>query len=311
MATTHHLSDTLVHYTWDKSIPSRLTVNSGDTVIFECQDATGGVKVPWKPVAEQPTPIPRGHALTGPVWMNGAKPGDTLVIEVLDFQLKGWGFTHFRPGAGLLQEEFDYPYLHHWDLSSGQYADLKPGVRVPLDPFLGCMGVAPAGDPSKTGPPREFGGNMDVRHLTKGSTLYLPIQVEGALFSCGDGHAAQGDGEVCISAIECPLTATLRFSLWKDHSIVEPQFMKPGALTPKSDRDGYFAVTAYATDLMEGTKKAIRFMIDHLVRRHNLTREEAYVLCSVAVDLKISEVVDAPHWVVSAYLPMCLFATDG
>jgi acetamidase/formamidase len=147
---------------------------------------------------------------------------------------------------------------------------------------------------------------MDVKQLTKGSTLYLPIQVEGALFSAGDGHAAQGDGEVCITAIETTMTATLRLSIVRDRAIDGPQF-QTHALASRTVGGGHYATTGIAPDLMEACRAAVRAMIAHLVSARGLTREEAYVLCSVAVDLKVSEIVDAPNWVVSAFLPLAIF----
>jgi acetamidase/formamidase len=179
---------------------------------------------------------------------------------------------------------------------------------VPLAPFLGVMGVAlSAPGEHSTIPPRAQGGNMDVKHLVAGSTLYLPVAVAGALFSCGDGHAAQGDGEVCITAIETTMSATLRLSLRRDHPIGGPELETPNA---GAQAGRHYVTTGIAPDLMEASKAAVRAMIAHLGTAHGLSREEAYVLCSVAVDLKISEVVDAPNWVVSAFLPQSLFRPD-
>jgi acetamidase/formamidase len=181
-------------------------------------------------------------------------------------------------------------------------------VRVPLEPFLGVMGVALA-EPGEhsTIPPRASGGNMDIKQLTAGTTLYLPVFVDGALFSAGDGHAAQGDGEVCITAIETTMTATLRFSIERDRALGGPEFETTRPLSPRTNAGHHYVTTGIAPDLMDASKDAIRAMIQHLVKVRSLTREEAYVLSSVAVDLKISEVVDAPNWVVSAFLPLAIF----
>jgi acetamidase/formamidase len=246
--------------------------------------------------------------LTGPVLVQGATPGDVLQVEILDLVPGELGYTSFRPGLGLLPEDFPDPYLHIWDLRNGQYGELKPGIRVPFEPFLGVMGTAldEAGEHA-TGPPRKNGGNADVKQLTRGATLYLPVWVDGALFSCGDGHAAQGDGEVCISAIETSMTATLRFTLRRDFSLEEPEFQTGGPLSPRTNTGPYYATMGIAPDLMEATKKAVRKMLVYLVREHGLTREEAYILSSVALDLKISEIVDAPNWVVSAFMPLSIF----
>jgi len=250
----------------------------------------------------------RVYPLAGPVAVAGARPGDALEIEMLELVAGSWGWSGINPGFGLLPEEASEPYLHVWDLSAGTTTDLRPGIRIPLDPFCGTIGVAPEVPGSHpVMPPGRFGGNMDIRHLTRGATLLLPVRVEGALFSCGDPHAAQGDGEVCVSAIETPMRARLRFRLRKGLSIPAPQFTVPGPLTPKYDRRGYYVTTGIAPDLMEAARAATRAMLDHLVQSYGLRRQEAYILSSVAVDLKISEVVDAPNWIVSAYLPLALF----
>ena len=320
---THHLDATVRHYVWDNSIPPRIEIDSGDTVVFECKDAGDGSYTWDSTVADVmaraeatrlereslgPGKAARGHALTGPVRVRGAKPGHVLQVEILDLVPGELGYTSFRPGSGLLTEDFPDPYLHIWDLRNGAYGELKPGIRVPFEPFLGVMGTAldEAGEHA-TGPPRKNGGNADVKQLTKGTTLYLPVWVAGALFSCGDGHAAQGDGEVCISAIETSMTATLRFTLRTDFSLEEPEFQTGGPLSPKTNIGPYYATMGIAPDLMEATKKAVRKMLAYLVREHGLTREEAYVLSSVALDLKISEIVDAPNWVVSAFMPLSIF----
>ncbi|MFN8637159.1 MAG: acetamidase/formamidase family protein [Chloroflexota bacterium] len=308
---THHLDASVRHYNWDNSIPPRIEIESGDTVVFSCNDASDGY-YSWDSTAQDMMSRPvvplKGHALTGPVYVKGAKPGDVLQVEILNLVPGEMGYTSFRDGRGLIPEDFEKPYLHIWDLRNGQYGELKPGVRVPFEPFLGVMGVALDEDGAHTtGPPRKNGGNADVKQLTAGTTLYLPVWVEGALFSCGDGHAAQGDGEVCISAIETSMTATLRFTLRRDFSLEEPEFMVGGALSPRTSQGPYYAVMGIAPDLMEASKKAVRKMIAYLVRAHGLTREEAYVLCSVAVDLKVSEIVDAPNWVVSAFVPLNIF----
>jgi acetamidase/formamidase len=241
------------------------------------------------------------------VFLKGARPGDALVVEILELRPGSWGWTGINPPAGLLPE-FTEPYLKIWSLSSDTHTDLRHDISIPLDPFCGTMGVAPdeAGSFS-VAPPGKFGGNMDIRHLTSGSTLLLPVWVEGGLFSCGDAHAVQGDGEVCISAIEAPMRARLRFGLRKGLRLPSPQFATPGPLVSKFEAAGYYATTGIGPDLMEGARAAMRAMIEHLTRTYTLSREDAYVLCSVAVDLKISEVVDAPNWIVSAYLPLSIF----
>ena len=307
--TVHQLDCDVVHYVWDNGIPPRLEIESGDTVVFRCRDAGDGFYTWSSTATDVPKRIAKGHPLTGPVRVKGARTGDVLQVEILDLVPGELGFTQFRPGRGLLSEDFPEPYLKLWDIANGEYGEFKPGIRVPLEPFLGVMGVAldEAGE-HLTAPPRKNGGNLDVKQLTAGSTLYLPIWVDGALFSCGDGHAAQGDGEVCITAIETSMTATLRLTLRQDFSLEEPEFRTGGPLSPRTNVGPYHATTGISPDLMEATKKATRAMIGYLAREHGLTREEAYALASVAVDLKISEIVDAPNWVVSAFLPLSIFA---
>jgi acetamidase/formamidase len=208
---------------------------------------------------------------------------------------------------GLLPEDFEDPGLHVWDLE-GDVGHFVDGIEVPLDPFPGVIGVAPseAGE-HDTLPPRASGGNMDVKHMTAGSTVYLPVEVEDALFSVGDCHAAQGDGEVCVTGIEAPMFVTARFDVRSDMDIEQPQFETRGPFTPTGRDEPMYGTTGISDDLMEATKKAVRHMIDHLHEERGLTRGEAYLLCSAAVDLKISEVVDAPNWTVSAYLPESIF----
>ena len=304
----HYLSAERVHHAWDNSLPPLLEIESGDEVTFQTRDAADGYYTPASTAEDARRRVFRGHPLTGPVWVRGARPGHVLEVEVREVQPGPWGWTAILLGRGLLPEDFTEPYLHQWDLAGRDTAVLRPGVEVPLDPFCGILGVALA-EPGQhsTMPPRQTGGNMDVKQLTAGARLYLPVEVEGALFSCGDAHAAQGDGEVCLTAIETTATATLRFRLHDTFRIAEPQFRTAGPLGPRTNMGPYYATTGFSNDLMEASRKAVRYMIEYLGREHELTREEAYVLCSVAVDLRISEVVDAPHWIVTAFLPESVF----
>jgi acetamidase/formamidase len=156
-------------------------------------------------------------------------------------------------------------------------------------------------------PPRKNGGNMDIKQLTAGSTLYLPVWVDGALFSVGDTHAIQGDGEVCVTAVEMSGRVTARFGLERGRHLTEPQLRTTRAPSAAAPAGSWFATTAHGPDLFAASQQAVRYMIDHLVRERGLSREEAYILCSVTVDLKISEIVDAPNWIVSAFLPEGVF----
>ena len=250
----------------------------------------------------------RVYPLAGPLSIKDAEPGDTLEIEVVDIHTEGWGWTAIIPGTGLLPEDFPDAYLKIFDLSAGDHTHFNDDIVLPIDPFLGTMGVCPdVSDKPMIMPPGNFGGNLDTRQLVRGSRLFLPVECTGALFSCGDAHAAQGDGEVCVTGIECPMYSVLRFELHKGYEIPAPQFQTPGELTPLSEGAGWFATTGVGPDLMQNAKDAVRAMITHLGREHGLEPAEAYALCSLAVDLKISEVVDQPNWVVSAHLPLSIF----
>jgi acetamidase/formamidase len=303
----HLVSKGQFHNKWDRNLPPVAEILPGDAVIFETQDVSGGQIEPGSSAADlRNLDYDQIHPLAGPVLVRGAKPGDVLEVEILELKPDIWGWTGIWPFT-LLQQEFPKPYIRHWDLSSGTETQLGADIVIPLDPFCGVMGVAPV----QTGkisvlPPGRYGGNMDIRHLTKGATLFLPIEVEGALFSAGDCHATQGDGEVC-SGIETSMIVTLRFSIRKGHSIRGPQFLTRGPLTDKYDHAGYYGTTGIGPDLLEAAREATRAMVEHLVGTRNLSPEDAYILCSVAVDLKISQVVNFPNWVVSAYLPLSIF----
>ena len=309
--------DEHVHFAWDNGLDPVLRVEPGDVVAFECRDATNGILDADSTLDDlyemRESGGAGGHALTGPVAVEGAEPGDTLAVDLLDFEHEGYGVSYFYPGEdgwGLLSEDFPDAGLHVWELE-GDVGHFVDGIEVPLDPFSGNLGVAPAeeGEHSTT-PPRRVGGNLDVKHLTAGSTLYLPVEVAGALFSLGDCHGAQGDGEVCVTGIEAPMTVTARLRLVPDTEIDGPQFETTGPYSPFEPDEPMYATTGIAADLMEATKDAVRAMIDHLGSAHGLSLDEAYVLCSAIVDLKINEVVDKPNWVVSAYLPTGIFPDE-
>jgi acetamidase/formamidase len=309
--TTHLLDHDQVHQEWNNALPPRLTVDPGDTVVFETRDAANRFysKASTHDDVISRGPF-RGHPLTGPVAIRGARPGDTLVVHVVDVQpALDWGWTSIRPGRGLLPEaDFPKPFLQIWDLSDRRHARMGTRVAVPIAPFPGVMGVAldePGGH--STMPPRRAGGNMDIKQLVAGATLYLPVLVDGALFSVGDAHAAQGDGEVCVTAVEMMGRVTLRFDLQSGRRIAEPQLRTPEPPSAATSRGPHYATTAHGPDLFASSQQAVRYMIDHLVETRGLSREEAYVVCSVAVDLKISEIVDAPNWIVSAFLPEVVF----
>ena len=296
------------HFGWDNSLRPALEAEPGQSVEFEVSDASGGQLSRESNRADVGSlDFSRVNPVTGPVFVKGAHPGDVLEVEILDFGPLSWGWTGIVPGFGLLADEFPEPYLKIWDLSR-QWAQFAPGIEVPLKPFPGTIGVAlPEPGVHSVVPPRQNGGNMDIRHLTRGTRLLLPVWVEGALFSLGDTHAAQGDGEVCGTAIEAPMSIAVRFQLHQGPSLQEPRYIIAGPPTPEADAKGYYVTTGFAPDLKQAAQKAVCYQIEHLVSEYGLSREEAYALCSVAVDLRISEVVDAPHWLVSAFLPRAIF----
>ncbi|MDR3737557.1 MAG: acetamidase/formamidase family protein [Terracidiphilus sp.] len=288
------------HSVWDRSIPARLHAEPGDTVEFECVDASGAQVKPGMSV-EDYLKIDRAriHSLTGPIWVEGAEPGDVLQIDVLATRHSGWGWTSVVEGLGFLKDRFQTPYLFHWNLEGEVTRSLAPAV-VPVRPFLGVMGVARADNGSfRTRPPGPFGGNLDVRELCAGSTLYLPVYNKGALFSCGDGHAAQGDGEVCINGIECPLDASLRFHLHKRQPLAGPIVESSDATAPDSIADSWVVVET-GSDLADAARAATNRMIDLLVSRWGFSDVNAYLLCSVALKLRLSQVVNEPIHTVSA-----------
>ncbi len=303
----HYLDGSITQPFWDNSIEPRLEIESGDTIIFDCPEPCGQVTPEWTDEDLANISFDPIHALIGSVYVKGAKPGDTLQIDMLDFQHKGWGWSGHLQGFGLLAEDFDNAYIHHWDLDGDKCLFNVNDIMLPFEPFCGTMGVAPK-EPGRinTIPPRFNGGNIDIRDVGPGAKVWIPIFVDGALFACGDCHSSQGDGELCGTGIESPMTVTLRLSSRNDISINELQFQTAGPLT-KKDKKGYHATTAHGPDLMENTKNATRYMIEWLVNNMIMTRSQAYVLCGQAVDLKISEVVDAPNWIVSAYLPLSIF----
>lgn len=280
----------------------RLHVEPGDEVQIECVDASGGQVRPGMSTEEYLT-IDRAriHALTGPVWIDGAEPGDVLAIDVLATRHCGWGWSSTVEGLGFLKDRFRETYLFQWVLDGESTASLYPAI-VPVRPFLGVMGVARAEEGSfRTRPPGPFGGNLDVRELCAGSRLYLPVFNRGALFSCGDGHAAQGDGEVCINGIECPLDVTLRFHLHKQQPLRGPLVESSDAAAPDSATDAWVVVET-GTDLAETARAATGRMIDLLTSRWGFSEIHAYLLCSVAMRLRLSQVVNEPVHTVSAAL---------
>jgi acetamidase/formamidase len=304
-----HVGRDQYHLAWDRSIEPILTVGSGEVVEIDALDASCGQITASSTDADLAAlDFSRVDQVNGPIGVEGAEPGDSLEVELLDFQAADWGWTASIPGFGLLADDFPDAALRITPLG-GQAAEFLPGVRIPLAPFCGELGVAPR-EPGahSTIPPTEFGGNMDTRHLTAGTRLYLPVSASGARFSLGDGHAAQGDGEVCGTAIETPMLARVRLTVRKDVHVTAPEFLTPGPLASSTNTGPWYATDGVAADLMTAARDATRRMIEYLGREHGIAPIDAYLLCSVAVDLKVSEVVDAPNWIVTAYCPLSIFS---
>jgi acetamidase/formamidase len=302
----YQLDDSITQPFWDNSVEPRLTVSPGDVVTIECAEPIGQVTPEWTDEDFRQADPSKAHALTGSIAVNGAEPGDALVVEILDMSHKGWGWSGHMPGFGLLADEFDSHHIRHWTLESGECIFPVGGVSVPIDPFPGVVGVALAESGRlDTFPPRSNGGNIDTKDLGVGSTVWIPVQVPRALFAIGDCHAAQGDGEVCGTGVEAPMTVTARFDLAKNAEIAEVQIRRRG---PRHAVDGEWHITtAHGPNLMEDAKQATRYMIDWLGTHYDLEPSDAYLICSVAGNLHISEVVDAPNWVVSMHMPLSIF----
>jgi formamidase len=348
------------HNRWHPDIAPLIEVDPGEEVVLETRDASDCQIKPGMTVVELTNLDAKvAHPLTGPVYIKGARPGDLLEIEYLDILPQPHGWTRNRPGAGFLRDLFTEPYLAHWDIKDGWATSPQiPGVRIPNGSFMGTAGIAPSRaqleawsrreaalvarggiaflpDPQdavpargpiaeeglRTLPPRENCGNVDAKQLTKGSRLLIPVNVEGALYSAGDGHFAQGDSECCITAIEMGATAVVRFRLQAGeaarHHIRWPRFAHPGYfVAPEWAAPRNFIATMGMPIRQDGTQEgedltlaarnALINMIE-LLQERGWSREQAYIICSVAVDLRISNVVDLPNVTVSAFLPEDIF----
>jgi acetamidase/formamidase len=304
------------HYAAD--VKPALTVHSGDTVTIQTLSTCGSLErlisrgVSPDKIPSYTDPIykeypekdkgPGGHILTGPVAIEEAEPGDTLEVQILDvkidadFACNGFGLHH-----GFLPMEFPYSRSRIIALDrTKMIGHFAPGIDIPLHPFFGSMGVAPANGRIDSNPPFSHAGNMDNKELVAGTTLYIPVAAKGALFEAGDGHAGQGNGEVDITAMETYLTGTFKFVVHKHQELSWPR-----AETPK-----YFITMGFSPDLKEATEHALRDMIDYLVTEKHMTRDDAYMLCSVAVDMDITELVDG-NVGVHAMLPKYIFTNKG
>lgn len=308
--TVHTLDDALenLHGFFSRTLQPRLRIASGDTVVYRTRNA-GWNDIP--PGQTEPTgqrPEGAGHALSGPVFIAGAAPGDTLEVRIKEIVPLDWGYNAHRPGnpdarvRGLLGGEPDdvtAPYFRHLSIDwRRKVSEIQPGITVPLHPFMGIYAVSPDEDgPVPTAFPGAFGGNMDCKELVAGTTLYLPVFVPGALFSTGDGHAAQGDGEVNVTGIEAGMERVeLQFVVRKDLKIA-----RPCAETPT-----HLIFLGFGGDLDAALLVAARDVMRYLVDARGLTWDEAYSLASIAIDFRITQVVDGPRGV-HAMLPKELF----
>jgi acetamidase/formamidase len=319
MSHTFHVAAKSHSFFWDNSLTPVLTVDSGSEVSFDLLDGGNNQFTASSTSSDVANfDFAQGDPAIGPVYINGAEPGDVLKIEFLSLKTASYGWTAIFPGSaafGLLADEFPEPALKIWDLethANDGFAVFKDGIHIPIKPFLGVAGLAhqEKGQYS-TIPPYDTGGNIDCKHITVGSTLYLPVKVKGALFSCGDGHAAQGDGEVCGTAIETPMKTTIRLTVEKGKSwVVSPHYLtsvKHEEHAAKVETKGAYAALGIDANLREASRKALRGLINWLVGEKGLTREESYILASVAADLKIAEAVDMPHYAVACSLPLSVF----
>jgi len=295
------------HGVWDRDLEPALELEDGDIVELQVPDASRDQIGERAVVADLASvDFDLMNPVAGPVFVRGARPGDVLEVEVLEVRTRAWGWTAIVPGFGLLADDFPEAWLRISRIEDGRVL-FGDRLQLPSRPFPGTIGVAPESPgPHSVIPPSRFGGNIDVRHLTAGATLFLPVGVEGALFSAGDGHAAQGDGEVCGSAIETGMEMALRLGIRRDMRIDAPQLLVPTVAPPVAG--SLHITTGVADDLHQAARGAARAMIDLLSDRFGLTPEEAYALTSVAGDLRIHEIVNAPRWVVGMALPAAVLA---
>ena len=308
----HSVSADAAAFVWDNAAAPVLEVESGATVELEAADASGG-QLSARSTKEDVAQLDLGkvNPITGPVYVKGAKPGDVLAVEILELRPHDWGWTAIIPGFGLLADEFPEPWLNvsHVD-PDNKRVKFADDITLPFAPFPGTIGVAPE-EPGQHSvvPPTKWGGNMDIKHLRAGTMLFLPIAVDGALFSVGDTHAAMGDAEVCGTAVETAMDIAVRLTIRSDITARYPQYHVPAGQLAATEQSSYHVCAGVHSDLLEATREATRAIIDHIVERYGRAREEAYAIASVAVDLRIHEVVDVPNWVVGAFLPEAIFTS--
>jgi acetamidase/formamidase len=299
------------HFGWDNSNVPAERVAPGSTILFHCHDSSAGQLGPSSTLQDVINlDFGKINPVSGPIYIDGAEPGDAVKVTIDSFKPSGFGWTANIPGFGLLADQFKDPALIVWKYDTESMAPAAWGssAAIPLKPFAGTIGNALA-EPGlhSVVPPRRVGGNLDIRDLAAGTTLYLPVEVAGALFSVGDTHAAQGDGEVCGTAIESPMDVILTLDLVKGANLKTPRFTTPGPVTRHLDAKGYEATTGIGPDLMAASRDSVSNMIDLLCATRGISAVDAYMLCSTCGDLRISEIVDMPNWVVSFYFPRCVF----
>jgi acetamidase/formamidase len=285
-------------------------IRDGDILELDLVGSSGGqLTKDSKPRDVSGLDIGKANPSIGPIFVEGAHPGDVLQVEILSTKPQTWAYTVQFPGMGILADQFPDPWIHIWHIEDGK-GYLTEDVRIPLQPFPGvvCTAEAVPGEHWPTHVPTRIGGNLDLKHIFAGSSIYLPVEVEGALLTIGDPHWAQGDGEVCGSAIEGAIDITARVTVRRDMVIDGPELDVRGPIErPSAAAAGYHVTTGIDPDLRTAAKISIARMVAHLVSARGMDRQYAYALCSVQADLKISEVVDAPNWVVSAFLPNDVF----
>lgn len=329
MAHSFHISPAKGHFKWNNALSPALTVPSGSEITFDLKDGGNNqIRPDNESTALKTFEFAQADPAFGPVYIQEAEPGDVLKVEVNSLTPADYGWTAIFDGFGLLTDEYPEQHVKIWDLSEKSLqpgitgangprrAVFKSGISVPVRPFLGVMGIAPAeaGEFSTIPPYALSGGNVDTRYLGVGSTVYFPIQVAGALFSCGDGHAAQGDGEVCGTAIETPMKASLKLHVIKKGAEGWMELKCPHYTTPprvgevaEDDLKGTYAALGIHSDPREAARMALRGLIDWLEKEKGLTRVEGYMLASVAASLRMTEVVDMPNFAVSCSIPLSSF----
>ena len=293
----HVLTADQKHNKFSKLILPVLRVKSGDIVKADAHEASD-MQLHSEAKLEDLANIDFGpiHPITGPVYVEEAEVGDILAVDLLKVELHDYGWQAIVGGFGFLTDRFPNPKLNIHEIDVVNKTTMfNDKIKIPLKPFPGIMGVAPDTEEMlSTIPPRANGGNMDDPSLVEGTTVYFPVFVKGALFSIGDGHAVQGLGEVCGTAIEAPMTFTYRLRVIKD---------KPAIKEPQYETDDYYAVTGFGETIDLATKKAVNYMVDHLSNNYDISAEDAYMLCSLVGDLKIAEVVDVPNMLVTMHFP--------